>query len=177
MNLFDLIARGTVTAVNGKRRLRTLQLLLLDEDVREPIEHCEPYGFSSEVKTGSEVVAVSLGGDRDHTLALVVFDRRYRPTNMKSGEVCIYDDKERKIYLSEDGIIIDGASSPITVKTSGTVTIDAPTVKMTGNLQVGGNIVAAGNISDLNGSKSMAGMRSTYDSHTHNGGSTPDQKM
>lgn len=38
---------------------------------------------------------------------------------------------------------------------------------VTGNDTVGGNIVATGNISDQGGSKSMAGMRTAYNSHTH----------
>jgi hypothetical protein len=40
-------------------------------------------------------------------------------------------------------------------------------VHITGELTVSKNIVATGNISDAGGSKSMAGMRETYGSHTH----------
>ena len=56
---------------------------------------------------------------------LSVTDRRYRITQMKTGEVCIYDDKKRHVYLKQDGIEIDGADSPITVKTTNSVTINA----------------------------------------------------
>ena len=157
--------------------MRTLQIQILSEDIREPIEHFEPYGFTSEPHPGAEAIAVSLGGDRDHTLAVVVTDRRFRPTDLKDGEVCIFDDLGRKIFLSRDGIRIEGVSSPITLSTTGSVTIDAPTIKCTGNLEVGGHIVAKGDIKDKGGSYSMAGMRNTYNDHTHNGGSTPDQKM
>lgn len=177
MNLKDLINRATVSAKNGTRKLRTLQIQLLGGDIREPIEHFEPYGFTSEPHVGAEAIGLALGGDRDQTLAVVVADRRYRPTDLKGGEVCVFDDLGRKVYLSRNGIRVEGVSSPVTVKTSASVTVDAPLTKCTGDLEVGGNIVAKGDIKDKGGSYSMAGMRMTYNSHTHSGGSAPDQKM
>lgn len=177
MNLKDLVNRAVVSAKNGARKLRTLQIQILGGDIRDPIEHFEPYGFTSEPHPGAEAIAVSLGGDRDHTLAVVVSDRRYRPMGLKDGEVCIFDDLGRKIFLSRDGIRVEGVSSPVTVSTSAAVTVDAPLTKCTGNLEVQGNIVAKGEIKDKGGSYSMSGMRATYNVHTHNAGPAPDQKM
>ena len=171
MNLVTaLINRAVVGAKNGARKLRTLQIELLNGDVRQPVEHFEPL-------QDAEALAVSLGGDRDHTIALVVTDRRYRPVNLKGGEVVVFDDLGRKVFLSRDGIKVEGVASPVTVKTTASVLVDAPLTKCTGNLEVGGNIVAAGEIQDKGGAYSMSGMRGTYNSHTHNGGSSPDQKM
>ena len=49
MNLVTaLINRAVVGTKNGARKLRTLQIELLDGDVRQPVEHFEPYGFTSE---------------------------------------------------------------------------------------------------------------------------------
>lgn len=147
MNLVTaLINRAVVGAKNGARKLRTLQIELLDGDVRQPVEHFEPYGFTSEPLQDAEALAVSLGGDRDHTIALVVTDRRYRPVNLKDGEVVVFDDLGRKVFLSRDGIKVEGVASPVTVKTTASVLVDAPLTKCTGNLEVGGNIVAAGEI-------------------------------
>ena len=153
------------------------EIELLDGDVRQPVEHFEPYGFTSEPLQDAEALAVSLGGDRDHTIALVATDRRYRPVNLKDGEVVVFDDLGRKVFLSRDGIKVEGVASPVTVKTTASVLVDAPLTKCTGNLEVGGNIVAGGEVKDKGGSFSMSGMRATYNSHTHNGGSSPDQKM
>ncbi|MBS4768127.1 phage baseplate assembly protein V [Turicimonas muris] len=177
MNLKDLINRAVVSAKNGSKKLRILQVQILGGDIRESVEHFEPYGFTSEIHPGAEAVAISLGGDRDQTLAIVVTDRRYRPTGLKDGEVCIFDDLDRKIFLSRDGIRVEGVSSPVTVSTSASVTVDAPLTKCTGNLEVQGNIVAKGEVKDKGGSYSMSGMRATYNGHTHNAGPAPDQKM
>ena len=121
------IERGTITASKNDDQLRELQVQLQDNYVQDELEHLEPYGFSSEPHCDKETDAMVafLGNQRGHGIVLSVTDRRYRITQMKTGEVCIYDDKKRHVYLKQDGIEIDGADSPITVKTTNSVTINA----------------------------------------------------
>ena len=45
----NLLARGSVAAVNGTGKMRTLQLRMLAGEVKDNVEHFEPYGFTSEV--------------------------------------------------------------------------------------------------------------------------------
>lgn len=121
------IERGTITASKNNDQLRELQVQLQDTYVQDELEHLEPYGFSSEPHCDKQTDAMVafLGNQRGHGIVLSVTDRRYRITQMKTGEVCIYDDKKRHVYLKQDGIEIDGADSPITVKTTNSVTINA----------------------------------------------------
>ena len=121
------IERGTITASKNDDQLRELQVQLQDNYVQDELEHLEPYGFSSEPHCDKQTDAMVafLGNQRGHGVVLSVTDRRYRITQMKTGEVCIYDDKKRHVYLKQDGIEIDGANSPITVKTTNSVTINA----------------------------------------------------
>ena len=121
------IERGTITASKNDDQLRELQVQLQDSYVQDELEHLEPYGFSSEPHCDKQTDAMVafLGNQRGHGIVLSVTDRRYRITQMKTGEVCIYDDKKRHVYLKQDGIEIDGADSPITVKTTNSVTINA----------------------------------------------------
>ena len=123
------IERGTITASKNNDQLRELQVQLQDNYVQDELEHLEPYGFSSEPHCDKQTDAMIafLGNQRGHGIVLSVTDRRYRITQMKTGEVCIYDDKKRHVYLKQDGIEIDGADSPITVKTTNSVTINAAT--------------------------------------------------
>lgn len=177
----DLVVRGTLTASVDSYPIRFLQSAIFDSELQDDIEHFEPYGFTGRPISGAEVLLVHLGGDRSHPICAVATDRRYRPANLKPGEVCVFDDLGRKVFLSSEGIKVEGVSSPVTVTTSSTVTVkassgitlDAPTVTCTGN------IVAKGTITDKQGSggRSMDSMRSVYNSHTHNGGSKPDQGM
>lgn len=133
----------------------------------------EPYGFSSEPYTDGKTDAINLFFDdeRNHGVVINVADRRYRITQMKTGEVVIYDDKKRHVYLKREGIEIDGVDDPITVKTTNDIiakcdnltatcksaasvncdtssvtcktsaTVTAPTIMLDGNVTVTGTLI------------------------------------
>lgn len=161
----NMLARGTVSAVNGGKKLRTLQIRMMSGETKDNVEHFEPYGFTSEVKPGSEPIAAFFDGDRSHGVVLVVADRRYRLTGMQSGEVALYDDQGQKVYLTRDGIVIDGAGKPLviqnvptaTVKSATKVRLETPLLEVTGEVK---------DKCDSSG-KTMSGMRATYNGHTH----------
>lgn len=163
----NMLARGVVSAVSSALKMQGLQVKLLAGEVKDGLEHFEPYGYTSHPKSGAEAVTVFMDGDRSHGVVIVVADRRYRLQGLAAGEVALYDDQGQKIHLTRSGIVVDGAGKPITIENTPSVTMDTPQVNMSGNLSVTGNIVAQGDISD-HGNKSMAGMRGTYNSHTHN---------
>lgn len=151
----ERIVRGTVTASLGKRLLRALQVLFTGGETRDDLEHIEPYGFTSEPFTDGKTDAITLffGEERSHGVVIAVADRRYRLKNLQAGEVALYDDKGRKVYLKRDGIEIDGASSPINIKTSAAVNVTAGSTVITasqntvnGPLTVVGSITASGDI-------------------------------
>ena len=178
----NMLARGTLAAVNAASKMQGLQLRLLAGEVKDNVEHFEPYGFTSNPKGGAEAVAVFLDGDRSHGIAIVVADRRYRLTGLQTGEVALHDDQGQKVHLTRTGIVIDGGGLPLTIQNAPTVTMKAATkVRMeTALLEVTGDIKDK---CDSSG-KTMSGMRTTYNSHTHNennaaGGptNTPNQAM
>ena len=172
--LNNLVTRAVVTGKVEDRPLRNVQAVAYADDLRDEVEHFEPYGFTSAPDAGAEALIVAVAGEIDNSIVVNTPDRRYRPKDLDTKEVCIYDDLGRKVYLSRDGIKVEGVSSPVTVKTSARVDVDAPDVYMTGNLHVTGNIIAGGDVLDAGGSKSMSGMRATFDNHVHveTGGTT-----
>lgn len=174
MRIANLFARGRVRSVNAVGKMQVLQLDLLAGETKDRLEHMEPYGFTSHPKAGAEAAAAFLDGDRSHGIVLVVADRRYRLTGLAEGEVAISDDLGQKVHLTRAGLVINGAGLPMTIQ-------NTPLVTMQTSLKVTGSIVADGDISD-HGNKSMAGMRTTYNGHTHNdpqGGvvAAPNQAM
>ncbi len=169
----NMLARGTLAAVNAASKMQGLQLRLLAGEVKDNVEHFEPYGFTSNPKGGAEAVAVFLDGDRSHGIAIVVADRRYRLTGLQTGEVALHDDQGQKVHLTRTGIVIDGAGKPI-------VFHNAPKARFEMDIESTGEIKDR---CDSSG-KTMSGMRTTYNSHTHNennaAGSptnTPNQEM
>ncbi len=145
----ERLARCSVGVSHGASKMRTLQVEMQDGEVRDGLEHFEPYGFTSEPHTDKKTDAVAgfFDNTKAHGIVLIIADRRYRITQLKPGEVCVYDDKNRYIYFKEDALIVDGANLPITVKTDNTVTVNANTVKVdastvtissTGSLELNG---------------------------------------
>lgn len=128
-----IVERCRVTNASGGTPLRTLQAEMRYQDVRDNLEHIEAYGLTSEPHVNSEGVALSLNGDPNHTVVIMVADRRYRMTGLKTGEVALYDDLGRSVYLTRDGIVINGADSPIQVKTSSTVSVKGSDINVKGS--------------------------------------------
>ena len=163
--LRGLLGRGVVESVDDSPMMRTIQAEFLPGDVREGLEHFEPYGFTSRVKKGAEAIGAFFNGDRSHGVVLVTADRRFR-LHVEEGEVAVFDDQGQKVVLKRDGILVEtpknltatvGGNAVATVSgtttlKSGAVTIDAPSVHITGKLAVDGHISGAGGIAVSGGS-------------------------
>ena len=124
-----MLARGVVALTNSARKLQSLQMRLTADEVKDGMEHLEPYGFTSCPLPGAEGLAAFLGGDRSHGVVVVVADRRYRLTGLESGEVAIYTDEGDKIHLRR-GRAIDIVTSTLNITASEAMNINAPTVNI-----------------------------------------------
>lgn len=109
-----------------------LQVTLLADETRAGVEHVQPYGLSTRPLGGAEAIIFSVGGNRDHPLAVVVDDPRHRPAGLAAGEVCLHaaQPAEQHIILRADGTIH--------IQATAGVTIDAPTVEVTGDVVADG---------------------------------------
>ncbi|MCF5056794.1 phage baseplate assembly protein V [Pseudomonas proteolytica] len=143
-----MLVRGTVVLVDSARKLQALQMRLTAGEVKDGLEHFEPYGFTSNPLAGAEGIAAFIGGDRSHGVLLVVADRRYRVQGMEPGEVAIYTDEGAKIHLKR-GRIIDIEADVINFKASTAVNFDTPAITQTGTITSDGDQVAGG-VSQIN---------------------------
>lgn len=105
----NLLSRGTIAAVNAASKMQGLQVRLLAGEVKDNVEHFEPYGFTSNPNAGAEVIAAFFDGDRSHGIIVVAADRRYRITGLATGEMAIHDDQGQKVHLTRTGIVIHSA--------------------------------------------------------------------
>lgn len=144
-----MVGRAVLSVISDSTAIQTAQARLLADEVQDDVERVQEYGFTSVPQPGAEAVIAFVGGNRDHGLIIAVDDRRYRLKGLAGGEVALYDDLGQKVHLTRSGIVIN-----------------APQVSMSGDLLVAGSIVAQGDISD-HGDKSMAGMRTVFNNHTH----------
>lgn len=153
----NLVARAVVQLVADGGGLQVVQLGVLEGETRDGCERVQSYGFTSHPHPGAEAVVLFVGGRRDHGLVLAVDDRRHRKRPLAEGEVALYTDEGDSIVLRRGRIVEVVAGTRLRV--------EAPLVEVTGDLQVGGNVVASGEVSDATGS--MTEMRTAYNAHTH----------
>lgn len=211
LRVAQLVERAVVKVVNDQLKMQGLQVAILADEVRDGVERFQEYGFTSNPHPEAEAIVVSLGGTRNRAAVIAVDDRRYRLKNLASGEVALYTDEGDKIHFKRGRVIdvvagaelkvtapivtanaetkIEATSPLVKIIAATKVEMTTPLVEMSGNLVVTGNITGANvtavtNVADQNGAKTMAGMRSTYNAHTHpengtGGGTTsaPNQSM
>lgn len=157
-------------------------------------EYLQHYGFTSRPLAGAELIIWAEG---NNIIAVASDDRRYR-LSLADGEVALYTDEGDKVHLKRGRIIeITGGEKIIastkvleatattsatvttpalTVVASTSVTMTTPLLAVSGNITCA-NLTAAVNVADQNGAKTMAGMRTTYNTHNHGTGAQPNQQM
>lgn len=141
--LANVLARGVVALANSASKLQSLQLRLLAGEVKDGVEHLEPYGFTSCPKSGAEALAGFIGGDRSHGVVIMVSDRRFRVQGLKPGEVAIYTDEGDRIHFKRDRVI-DIETVTLNVKASEAVNFDTPMITTTGRIESAGDQIAGG---------------------------------
>lgn len=105
----------------------------LESELHNDVEVLETYGFTAPAPADvNEGLCVFVNGQSDHGVIVGWFDKKYRPTDIKAGEVCIYSHTGSKILLKNNGDIIVTPSSGKTILNS--------------DLQVNGKIDATGDI-------------------------------
>lgn len=106
VRLANMVARATVELVRDASKMQRIQVTVQEGQTVDDVERFQPYGFSSVPLAGAEGVVVHPGGDGGHAIAVVVDDRRYRPTGKPGGHVCIYHRTGAIVEFSEEGDIV-----------------------------------------------------------------------
>lgn len=146
--LTRMMARGTVALATAGRMLQTLQMRLTAGEIKDELEHFEPYGYTSCPKPGAEGLALFLGGDRSHGVVVCVADRRFRLKELKPGEVALYTD-EGDTFVFKRGRVVELDTMTLKVKAGDSVQFETPLIKTTGRIESDGDQVAGG-ISQIN---------------------------
>ena len=81
-----LVSKALITLViDENNKIQRVQLDLGNDQIGVNIERVQNFGFSSNPKVGAQVIALSLNGNRDHMVAIVVDNSRFRP-NVSKGD-------------------------------------------------------------------------------------------
>lgn len=150
-----IATRATLTRSTESTRLRSLQARGLAEEVSDDVEHFQQYGFTSRPQAGAELIVLSPGGSKSAAIVIACEDRRFRLATLEEGEVALYTDEGDRIHFRRNG--------EIEVIAATRVRINAPLVRIEGDLEVTGEVLDR---CESDG-HTMDEMRTVFDAHTH----------
>lgn len=154
-----MVGRCVLTLLDDSLPLQKVQITILDGEVHDGVERVQNFGFSAVPLAGARGVTVSVGGDRAHQVIVAMDDGRHRPTNMQPGESVMYNSHGVTLKFLADGTATLVCKT-LLVQAETKVRLETPLFEVTGD------IVAAGDVADAGGSKTMLGMRSAFNTHT-----------
>ena len=159
--LFGLLGRGRVTRATSVPPQQQIQVVLTADELKDEMEHAEPFGFTACPKSGAEAIALFLGGDRSNGVVISVSDRRYRVRGLKPGESASYNAAGHTIVLYEDRIEL--TAPRIVLKARDEVVADTPLFKATGRIEAAQDI--ADNTAGVG--STLAAVRTAHNAHRH----------
>lgn len=112
-----MIARAVLNLVaDDSESMQRVQVDVYEGQTADEVENFQPLGLTSVPSKDAEGIAVSIGGNQDHTVMLGVNDPSIRPTGLSEGETQLYDKTGSKVYLLANGnILIDSSGSYVDV--------------------------------------------------------------
>lgn len=88
--IWRIVGKAILVALDNSGSSQKVNVSILKNENSSEIERVQEYGLDTYPKTDAQVVILSIGGNRDHALAINISDRRYRPTDLAEGEVALY---------------------------------------------------------------------------------------
>ncbi len=122
----NLMAHGSVTAVNDGGSIQRMQLRVGYMEVRDNTRVLQQFGLASSPPLGSDALLLCFGGDRSNGL-VVGTGHGSRPVGQAEGETTLFNAHGMTIALTAAGIVIIPNGMPVTIQ---------------GDLRVTGSVVA-----------------------------------
>lgn len=139
----NFLVRGVLALVGVGSKMQSVQMQLTADEVKDDMEHFEPYGITSNPHPGAEGLTAFINGDRSHGVVLCISDRRFRLQALKTGEVALYTDEGDFLHFKR-GREIAIETLTLNVKATTGVNFDTPLIRTTGRIEATGDVVAAG---------------------------------
>ncbi len=138
-----MLGRAVVNIVNDTLKAQNMQVSVLEDEDPDDVERLQNYGQISVPLSGAEAIVASIGADRDSMIAIIVEDRRYRPTGLTAGDTGVYHYEGHRVRLTKDGRCIITCKT-LEVYADESATFDTPKGKFTGDLEVDKNLTVNG---------------------------------
>lgn len=139
-----LVSRAVVNIVTDSLKQQNMQINLLDGETADDVERFQNYGHTSVPPAGSEAIVLSVGGKRQHLVAVVVDNKASRLKDLKSGDSALYHQQGHYLLLTEEQLA-NLVCKNLHAKVDEMILFETPQTQFTGNVDIiGGNSTASG---------------------------------
>jgi phage baseplate assembly protein V len=150
--------RGVLNSLTLTQRVQRVNAEALAGEMLQNVELFQQFGFTSAPPAGTQVILLPLGGRTSASVVVATEHGAYRMQLNAQGEAAMYNQWGDHVWLQEDGTARVVARLGVDIVT--------PLTTISGDLEVGGNITAVGDVADAGGTKTMSGMRAVFNGHT-----------
>ncbi|KVZ18643.1 baseplate assembly protein [Burkholderia stagnalis] len=167
------IGRGRVTASNDSGVVQLIQVRFNDLETIDGMPRIAEFGLTSRPPSGTDVLALFIGGDRSSGVVAGTNHQASRPKGLAIGETMLYSLIGQQVYLSTSGIVVEAKGLPVTVNNASDVTWNCSgkfKVVAPGGVEFDTPMVkSSGDIIDnsATNANTMAAMRTIYNGHKH----------
>ncbi len=118
-----------------------------DDEQFDEAHRAQNFGLTSHPPNGSHGLVVSGNGRPDQGVVVGMEHPQYRPRNLPEGATKLYDKDGTFVYLDAGGNLFAETRKKAEVKAGEEAKIEAPTIRLIGNIIITGNITQTGGIS------------------------------
>lgn len=170
--LLFVIGRGRIQLVDDTGNVQMIQIVFGPLQNLNKVPRIGEYGFSSNPPEQSDCIVVCIAGDPGKGVVVGTNSQQFRMRNLQLGESALHDNRGQHVYLSANGIVVEGSNLPITVNSTASVAVNAPQVKVTASTVVILDtplVKTTGDILDNSGTNTvtLAQLRNGFRSHHH----------
>jgi phage baseplate assembly protein V len=139
-----LVSRAVVNIVTDSLKQQNMQINLLDGETADDVERFQNYGHTSVPPVGSEAIVLSVGGKRQHLVAVVVDSKSSRLKDLKSGDSALYHLDGHYLLLTEEQLV-NLVCKNLHAKADEKILFETSQTQFTGNVDIiGGDSKASG---------------------------------
>ncbi len=99
-----MIGRGILTAIDSTKDIQTVKLTLLADETKDQTEVFQHFGFRSAIPRDSDLICLSVGGNRDHMIVIGSESRQYSIKGLSEGDSIFYNKNGKYLWLKGDNL-------------------------------------------------------------------------
>jgi phage baseplate assembly protein V len=150
------IRRAELQEVDDSGEMQVATALGYDSETFKNAHRVQSFGASSHPPKGSHGLVLVVNGRPDQSVHLGDEHPDYRPRDLPEGAYKIYDKDGTFVYLDAVGNVTVETRLKATVKAGQEVLIEAPTIRLKGDVIVEGNITQTGGITSTGAHQASA---------------------